>query len=669
MFWRTTPFRARVALVTAAAALVTLALGTIEVGEARAYPAANVAITGHGFGHGRGGSQYGALGYAIDHNQSYTQILDHYYGNTTMGSNGNVTMTVRIVRLDDKETIVKQEQGHGTVAGAGAYTAMRAALVAGGQIQVFTGPDCAGPWTPLGGPRASGVVFGTTGQTDSNSTMLQTCETVNGAKVIHWYRGEMLAVNDNGHSRSVNRLDMNSYLKGNVPRESPASWGDLGGGKGMQALKFQAVAARSYAAASGRYSYAKICDTTSCQVYDGRYYQDSSGARDLEDARTNAAIAQTDGQTRVNSAGAAVSTEYSSSTGGYTAGGAFPAVVDEGDDTASNPNHTWSTTVAVSAVESAYGIGTLQSISVTQRNGLGDMGGRVLQMVVKGSSGSKTVSGDDFGGKLGLKSNWFTITNSPSGGISGYWVGAADGGVFSFGAAQFYGSMGGKKLNSPIINLAATPSGRGYWLLAGDGGVFTFGDAEFHGSTGAMKLNKPVVAMAPTPSGHGYWLVASDGGIFTFGDARFWGSTGAMKLNQPVVGMAPTPSGAGYWLVASDGGIFSFGNANFYGSTGAMKLNQPVIGMASRPTGNGYWLLAGDGGLFSFGDAPFYGSLPGANVAGPARGMAVTTSGGGYLIVSDTGKVASFGDAPNFGDVTTAVPGYHGGTRGIAATR
>ena len=60
---------------------------------------------------------------------------------------------------------------------------------------------------------------------------------------------------------------------------------------------------------------------------------------------------------------------------------------------------------------------------------------------------------------------------------------------------------------------------RGYWLAAADGGIFTFGDAGYFGSTGAIHLNKPIVGMAATIDAGGYWLVASDGGIFTFGDA------------------------------------------------------------------------------------------------------------------------------------------------------
>ncbi len=124
----------------------------------------------------------------------------------------------------------------------------------------------------------------------------------------------------------------------------------------------------------------------------------------------------------------------------------------------------------------------------------------------------------------------------------------------------------------------------GYDLVASDGGIFTYGDANFYGSTGAINLNKPIVGMASTPDGKGYWLVASDGGIFTYGDANFYGSTGAINLDKPIVGMASTPDGKGYWLVASDGGIFTYGDANFYGSTGNINLNKPIVGMALPAT-------------------------------------------------------------------------------------
>ncbi|MGO9027429.1 MAG: beta strand repeat-containing protein [Acidimicrobiales bacterium] len=165
-------------------------------------------------------------------------------------------------------------------------------------------------------------------------------------------------------------------------------------------------------------------------------------------------------------------------------------------------------------------------------------------------------------------------------------------------------------------------SGKGYWLVAADGGIFAFGNAGFYGSTGGLTLNKPIVGMAATPDSKGYWLVASDGGIFAFGDAGFYGSTGSLTLNQPIVGVASTPDGKGYWLVAADGGIFAFGDAGFYGSTGSLTLTKPIVGITASPDGQGYLLVAADGGIFAFGDAGFYGSGGGAPLAKPIVGLA-----------------------------------------------
>jgi hypothetical protein len=122
--------------------------------------------------------------------------------------------------------------------------------------------------------------------------------------------------------------------------------------------------------------------------------------------------------------------------------------------------------------------------------------------------------------------------------------------------------MGGRRLNAPVISMAATRTGRGYWLLASDGGVFSFGDARFHGSTGSLRLNSPVISMATAPSGRGYWLVAGDGGIFSFG-VPFYGSIPAMGLCQSVPGVQIRPSllGNGYFVLARDGRVFAFGDA------------------------------------------------------------------------------------------------------------
>ena len=231
----------------------------------------------------------------------------------------------------------------------------------------------------------------------------------------------------------------------------------------------------------------------------------------------------------------------------------------------------------------------------------------------------------------------------------GYWEVASDGGIFSYGGAQFYGSTGSLHLNAPIVGMAATPDDAGYWLLASDGGIFAFGDAIFYGSTGGMRLNAPIVAMAPTPDGAGYWLVASDGGIFAYGDADFYGSTGSLSLAKPIVGMASSIDGLGYWLVASDGGIFAYGDASFYGSTGGVPLQRPIVAMTTAPDGGGYWLVASDGGIFSFGDVNYFGSTGGMPLSAPVVGMDRTADGQGYWMVGQDGGIFNYGDAGFFG--------------------
>ena len=94
----------------------------------------------------------------------------------------------------------------------------------------------------------------------------------------------------------------------------------------------------------------------------------------------------------------------------------------------------------------------------------------------------------------------------------GYYEVASDGGIFSFGTAQFYGSMGGKSLNAPIVGMTVTSTGKGYYEVASDGGIFAFGSAQFYGSMGGKSLNAPIVGMTVTSTGKGDYEVASDGG-------------------------------------------------------------------------------------------------------------------------------------------------------------
>jgi hypothetical protein len=265
------------------------------------------------------------------------------------------------------------------------------------------------------------------------------------------------------------------------------------------------------------------------------------------------------------------------------------------------------------------------NLSISGPNGVQN-----VPLVGVASRGYRLVGADggvfSFGGANFLGSTGAIHLNRPIVGTAsdqqtgGYWLVASDGGIFSFGA-PFFGSAGGLGLTSPVVGMAATPDGGGYWLVASDGGVFSFGDATFHGS--ASGSGSPFVGMTATPDGGGYWLVNAAGGVFTFGDAGFFGSAGALPLNRPVVGMAATPDGGGYWLVASDGGIFNYGDASFFGSTGALTLNKPVVGMAATPDGGGYWLVASDGGVFNFGDAGFYGSTGAMTLNSPIVGLAV----------------------------------------------
>ncbi len=204
-----------------------------------------------------------------------------------------------------------------------------------------------------------------------------------------------------------------------------------------------------------------------------------------------------------------------------------------------------------------------------------------------------------------LVAAWQNSTNCFGSPISrNAWVtdasGAAIGGAdFSGPPANNFGSMAGHQLNQPMVGMSPTSDANGYWLVAADGGIFAFGDAQFHGSMGGLPLNQPITGMAVTPNGGGYWLVASDGGIFAFGDAGFYGSTGSLVLNEPIEGMTSTPDGRGYWMVASDGGVFCFGDAAFHGSLGGQTLSAPIAGMI--PNGNGYTLIGEDGQEYPFG--------------------------------------------------------------------
>lgn len=179
------------------------------------------------------------------------------------------------------------------------------------------------------------------------------------------------------------------------------------------------------------------------------------------------------------------------------------------------------------------------------------------------------------------------IVATPDG--KGYWVleqGLSGlGSVQAFGDAITYGdetTAHTAHVGHPVA-LAATHDGKGYWIVDSDGGVFSFGDATFYGSMGGKHLDAPVVGMAVTPDGTGYWLAGADGGVFSFGSAAFGGSMATTVLAEPVVGIAGNAWGTGYWLAGADGGVFALGGAPFLGSMGGRHLDQPVFAISAVP--------------------------------------------------------------------------------------
>jgi SpoIID/LytB domain protein len=658
---------------------------------AAAYPTSTVLISGHGDGHGIGMGQWGSLGYAIGQDnglgpQTYQWILAHYYGNDGNGGAGASSLQtvpdttlnggnvlVAMTEANGADTIVSSPQGNVSVGGTSVSSPAVLLRLSGSTYQVWTSGGCAGQggWVEA----ASGVADPTALAAGASigTSIVNLC-TTSSTLELH---GELTAEpNSDGAARTVNTVPLEQYVADVAAAESPSTWAALGGAGpqganwGFQQTEAQVVAARSYVEASplSYGGYADTCDQT-CQSYPGMRW---------ENLYDDGAAADTANEVMVvNGTSTVATTEYSASSGGYSTGAQFPAVPDAGDSVcvagACNPNHDWTVSVPVSSMEAAYPqVGTLSSIVVTQRNGLGDDGGRVQQVVLSGSGGSVTVTGNSFAAAANLMSNWFTIGGQASGGVGGYWINASDGGVFSFGNAQFYGSTGGMHLNQPVVAMASTHDAAGYWEVASDGGVFSFGDAHFYGSTGSIRLNKPMVGMAATPDGAGYWLVASDGGIFAYGDAQFYGSTGSLKLNKPIIGMVPTHDGGGYWLIASDGGVFAFGDAGFFGSLGGAPPTTALVGVAPTPDGGGYWVLGANGTVYGFGDAPQVGIATGSpalsTMKSPMTGLIPDVSGQGFDAVNASGQAFAFGDAPYFGDVTTAVPGYGGHAVGIAVS-
>ncbi len=250
----------------------------------------------------------------------------------------------------------------------------------------------------------------------------------------------------------------------------------------------------------------------------------------------------------------------------------------------------------------------------------------------------------------------------------GYWLVGSDGGIFTFGSANFYGSTGNIRLQRPVVGITPTQNKAGYWLVASDGGIFAFGNAGFYGSIPGQglhpagsglqpSLNAPIVAMVPSADGGGYFMVASDGGVFAFGDARFSGSCpGIGGCSGAAVAVVPDASGNGYWLVTQTGHVYAFGDAPAYGAPGPQAA--AVTSAVRTSDGNGYYILLADGTVYAYGDAVGRGSPSGVGGLDPASAIFTDSGGGGYWVATSMGAVYTFGDAPNDGSMAgTALNG------------
>jgi SpoIID/LytB domain protein len=393
---------------TAVAALALLPL----VGCA---PPDSVTFDGRGWGHGRGMSQWGALGYAVESRWGGTRILDHFYGGTTMATVSAPDQRVYLQASKGREMVVTQTAGRLRVDGyASDVRAVRVARLSSGRFRIWRGSSCTGSWTLVGDRSASEVlVRSSVMQGDDPTKMLQHCLSTG----TRYYRGQLRAVDALGTIVTVNQVAVELMLRSIVPKEVSPYWADLGDGFGINAVRAQAVAARSYAlSGDGRWgTWATTCDSTQCQVYAGYGSRTASGTSitKVEDPRTDAAVKATAGLVRRFPDGRIARTEFSSSSGGWTAGGAFPAVRDDGDDYSRNTNHAWTLTVSRATIEAKYDarqgrdLGTFLGFDSYVRNGLGELGGRVTRVRAHFSGGDVTLTGEEVRTLFGLKSSWF----------------------------------------------------------------------------------------------------------------------------------------------------------------------------------------------------------------------------------------------------------------------
>jgi SpoIID/LytB domain protein len=460
----------RRAAATAGAAAVALGASLLAAPTAAAGQRYYVPITkawtikGHGYGHGHGMSQYGAQGAAL-HGVNYRDILAFYYPGTALDAvDGNIRVLIGSDTTSDLEVkprkglVVRDlvDKGHWALPVRDKIDRWRLLPIPNGRtaVQLHNGSG----WHRWDVPDRRDTFKGNA-QFEASRPL--TLLVPGGDDVVgRKYRGVLRSAQPYPRATTrdtVNVLTMDQYIRGVVPYEMPASWK-------QQALRAQAVAARTYAAyerALNPHRYWQICDTTACQVYGG------VGA---EQDPTNTAVKATAGAI-LTYKGKPAFTQFSSSSGGWTADGGqpyLPAKRDPYDDYPDNAMHSWAVPVSAETLESSHPeIGSLVDVRVVKRDGNGQWNGRVIQVVLEGAKGDAYMTGDDFRWALGLRSTWFTIAPTAiierwrrlGGKDSGLGVPktgeyAYDGGSaqdFSHGRILWSSGTGAKELKGPIL--------------------------------------------------------------------------------------------------------------------------------------------------------------------------------------------------------------------------
>ncbi len=358
-------------------------------------------VTGAGFGHGWGMSQYGAYG-AARKGLTWKQILAFYYPKTVRQAlPGTGTIRVWVTADSDGTLGFKPAAGAKISDGSKSYRLPTGSAYATWRISrsgagyKLSHKSSGGSWKT----RSTGLGTGTWKVTSSSGSL----RLVLPSGSTRGYRGALSLIKRGSSGRTVNTVSMENYVRAVVPSEMPTSWHP-------NAVRAQAVAARTYGAflrARSASSGYDICDTTSCQVYRGS---------DNETADGDAAVAAT-AHVIMAFGGKPAYTQFTSSNGGQITTGDYSYQIAQKDPyDGLIKSQTWSKTISASRLGSAFGVGKAKRVQVTKRDGYGKWGGRVTTIKITGTKRSVTVSGTTFKGKFGMRGNYFTVNGTSSAG-------------------------------------------------------------------------------------------------------------------------------------------------------------------------------------------------------------------------------------------------------------